>query len=433
MHLRNLLAAACCGLAFAALPATAGVNIQNWTTPTGARVYFVESHALPILDVEVAFAAGSAYDPPGKAGLASFTEKLIDSGAGDLDEEKIAERWVDLGARFSGSADSDRVTLSLRTLATPTERDGSLALLRTLLTSPKYPAEPLERERARAIANLKEAETRPEAIAARRFAQALYPNHPYGVLTSEAGYAAITRDDVVAFHRRFYGAKNQVISIIGDVTRGEAEAVARQLSEGLPGTEAAPPIPPVTMPNRETIRVAHPATQAHIEEGTPGFARGDADTFPLLVGNYVLGGGGFVSRLMAEVREKRGLAYDVHSYFAPRKQPGPFEMGLQTKRAQAGEALKLADATLAGFLKSGPSAAELKAAKQNLADGFALRLDSNAKLMGYLSVVGFYGLPLTWIDDYPKNVEAVTADQVRAAFARHVQPEHLVTVIVAGD
>jgi zinc protease len=167
--------------------------------------------------------------------------------------------------------------------------------------------------------------------------------------------------------------------------------------------------------------------------GLPSLRRGDPDFFPLLVGNYTLGGGGFVSRLMNEVREKRGLAYDVHSYFAPRKLEGPFQIGLETKRGQAAEALKVVDAALDRFLHTGPSAAELKAAKQNLVDGMALRIDSNAKLLGYLSAIGFYRLPMTYLDDFPKRVEAVTAEQVRAAFSRHVVRERLVTVIVADE
>jgi zinc protease len=181
------------------------------------------------------------------------------------------------------------------------------------------------------------------------------------------------------------------------------------------------------------IRIAHPAAQSHIYVGMPGVRRGDADFFPLLVGNYSLGGGGFVSRLMNEVREKRGYAYSVYSYFMPRKLEGPFQIGLQTKREQSAAALKVVNDTLSGFLKSGPTPAELKAAKQNLVDGLALRLDSNAKLLGYLSVIGFYGLPLDYLDTFAARVNAVTAEQVKAAFARHVKPEHLVTVIVAGD
>ncbi len=413
--------------------AHAGVDIQHWTAPSGARVYFVESHSLPILDLEVAFAAGSAYDPPGKSGLANLTQGLIDSGAGTLDEEQIAGKWVDLGARVSGGTDSDRATIGLRTLSSPTERNGSIALLHTLLTAPTYPADVLARERGRAIAALKEADTRPDAIAGKRFIQAVYPDHPYGVISTEASLQAIVRDDLVEFHRTYYTARNAVITIVGDVSRNEAEAIANDLTTGLPAGEAAKPLPPINLPKRETIRVAHPASQSHINIGTPGYARGDPDAFALLVGNYVLGGGGFVSRLMQDVREKRGLAYDVHSFFAPRKLAGPFEIGLQTKRQQGGEALGVTEAVLNSFLKTGPSASELKAAKQNLADGFSLRLDSNAKLLANVSVVSFFGLPLTWIDDYPGKVAAVTAEQVRAAFARHLDPQHIITVIVAGD
>ncbi|HNQ58779.1 MAG TPA: insulinase family protein, partial [Candidatus Desulfobacillus denitrificans] len=160
---------------------------------------------------------------------------------------------------------------------------------------------------------------------------------------------------------------------------------------------------------------------------------GDPDYIPLLVGNYVLGGGGFVSRLMKEVREKRGYAYSVYSYFQPQRQPGPFEVGLQTKRDQAGAALKVVEEVLAGFLEGGPSGEELKAAQRNLVDGFPLRIDSNRKLLEYLSVIGFYGLPLTYLDDFPRKVQAVTAADIRAAFARHVRPAHFVTVIVGGE
>ncbi|MCX8018216.1 MAG: insulinase family protein, partial [Rhodocyclaceae bacterium] len=170
-----------------------------------------------------------------------------------------------------------------------------------------------------------------------------------------------------------------------------------------------------------------------IHIGLPALRRTDPDYFALLVGNYTLGGGGFVSRLMKEVREKRGFAYSVYSYFGPRVLEGPFEIGLQTKREQAGEALKVVETVLGEFLANGPSAQELAAAKKNLIDGQALRIDSNAKLLGYLSLIGFYGLPLDYLDQFPRRVEAVTRDDVRLAFQRHVRPEHLITVIVAAD
>jgi len=432
-----LLAPFCLAIALASTAGHAGVNIEHWTAPSGARVYYVASRNLPMLDVQVDFAAGSVYSPPGKAGVAGLTVGLLDAGARVggtlLDEEQIAGRLVDTGARLSGSADHDRASLRLRTLTSQPERSSALELMRAVLIAPAFTEEVLAREKSRSISAIQEAATRPDSIAAKRFEEAMYPGHPYGVAASEASVGGITRDDLLAFWHDHYGARSAVVSIIGDVSRAEAEVIAQQITEALPLSPPEQPMPAVTLPQRETIRLPHPATQSHIHIGLPALRRTDADYFPLLVGNYTLGGGGFVSRLMQEVREKRGYAYSVYSYFAPRKLEGPFEIGLQTKRAQAGEAIKLVESVLDDFLRKGPTEAELKAAKQNLVDGQALRLDSNAKILGYLSLIGFYGLPLSYIEDFPRRVEAVTTRQVREAFARHVRPENLVTVIVAGD
>lgn len=416
-----------------AFPVHAGVKIAHWLAPSGATVFFVESHDLPMIDAQVEFPAGSAFDPAGKAGVASLAQGLLDAGAGNLDEEKLAESIADLGAQLSGSADNDRAGLSLRSLSSVKEREAALALMQTMLAKPAYSEAALAREKGRAISALQEAETRPDAIAAKRFAAAIYPNHPYGVSPDVASVSAITRDDLISFHHARYVANHAIVSIIGDVTRVEAEAIAQRLTAELPSSSDAINLPAITLPKADTIRVAHPAAQSHIYVGMPGIPRGDPDYFPLLVGNYTLGGGGFVSRLMNEVREKRGYAYSVFSYFMPRKQAGPFEIGLQTKREQSGDALKVVNEVLTGFLKSGPTPSELKAAKQNLVDGLALRLDSNAELLGYLSLIGFYGLPVDYLDTFQAKVNAVTAQQIRDAFARHVKPENLVTVIVAGD
>ncbi len=417
--------------------AHAGVEIQHWNAPSGARVYFVASPALPILDVRVDFVAGDAYDPPAKSGVASLTGGMLDSGvqfdATALNEEQIAEKLADLGAVLHASTDTDRTSLSLRTLSSTAERTAALALMRALLTAPTFPEDALARERTRLIAAIQEAETQPGHIAAKSFAAAIYPGHPYGLTPTVASVGRITRDDLLAFWRAHFSAKRAVVSIIGAVSRAEAEAIAQQLTAALPESTAPATLPPVVLPERKLVRLPHPATQSHITIGMPSLKRGEADFFPLLVGNYVLGGGGFVSRLMKEVREKRGYAYSVYSYFDPRKLEGPFQIGLQTKRAQADAAIQLVDSILADFLKSGPNPAELRAAKQNLVDGLALKLDSNAKILGYLSVIGFYELPLTYLDDFSRRVEAVTAEQIRAAFARHVKPAHLVTVVVAAD
>jgi len=413
--------------------AMAGVRIQHWTAPSGAKVYFVETRAVPILDVQIDFAGGGVFVPAAKSGLAGLTRSMLEAGAADLDEEKIAGRLVDIGAHLGGGVDSDRASVSLRTLSEKLERDAAIDLMRTVLSTPTFPQAVLDREKGRSIASIREAETRPDAIAAKRFAAAIYPGHPYGRSPTAETVGAITRDDVVEFYRRYYGAQGAVVSIIGDVSRAEAEAIAQRLTDALPpgGGNLVPP--EVTKPARATIRIDHPAAQSHVHVGLPAIRRTDPDYFPLLVGNYTLGGGGFVSRLMNEVREKRGYAYSVYSYFAPRKLEGPFEIGLQTKREQVGDALKVVDEVLAGYIAGGPTAKELAAAKKNLVDGFALRMDSNAKLLGYLSTIGFYGLPLTYLDDFPARVKAVTTEQVKAAFARHVKAESLVTVVVAAD
>ena len=188
-----------------------------------------------------------------------------------------------------------------------------------------------------------------------------------------------------------------------------------------------------SLPVASEQRIAHSAAQAHLMIGVPALKRGDPDFFPLIVGNYSLGGGGFVSRLMKEVRDKRGLAYGVQSYFMPMVQPGPFQIGLQTKKAQANEALQVVREVLAGFLADGPNEEELQAAKQNLVGSFPLRLDSNQKILDNVAAIGFFGLPLDYLDHYAENVEKVTAAQIKAAFARHVRPENMVSVIVGGE
>lgn len=419
------------------LEAAAGVKIEHWVAPSGAKVYFVATRAVPILDIQIDFAAGGIHVPREKSGLAGLTSNLLDMGAGDLDEEKIAGRLVDSGAHLGGGADSDRTSVSLRTLSSKPERDAALELMRTVLTQPTFPQLVLEREKSRAITNIREDETRPQVIAAKRFAAAMYADHPYGVSPTPDSISSITRDDLVNFHSTRYGANTAVVSIIGDISRAEAEAVAHYLTEALPtaanaASKTETP-PAVSKPQRTTLKIAHPAAQSHVHIGLPAIRRNDPDYFPLMVGNYSLGGGGFVSRLMKEVREKHGYVYSVYSHFSPRKLEGPFEINLQTRRDQVDAALKVVDEVLTTFIAQGPSEKELIAAKKNMVDGLALRMDSNAKLLAYLSTIGFHNLPLDYLDTFPDKIKAVTARQVQAAFARHVKAENLVTVVVAAD
>lgn len=415
------------------LPALAGLPIQHWQSASGARVFFVENHDLPILDVSINFAAGSSRDDPARPGVAALTKGLLPLGAGGMPEDQISNQLADIGANLGGDFDNDRAGLRLRTLSSEKERGSALALLSTVLQKPDFPQDVLEREKARWIAGLREAETQPESISGKAFTELLYGSHPYALqeaVTPEA-VTAITRDQLVNFYQKHYTRHNAVIAIIGDISRTQAEQVAEQLTAPLPAGTALAPLPPVALPQAAVEkRIPHHAAQSHILLGYPGIKRIDPDYFPLYVGNYILGGGGFVSRLTEEVREKRGLVYSVYSYFAPMQEAGPFQIGLQTKKEQTNDALKVVRETLKQFVEKGVTEKELKAAKDNLTGGFALRLDSNAKVLDYLAVIGFYGLPLTWLDDYVGKINKVTVAQIRDAYKRRIKPDNMLTVIV---
>jgi zinc protease len=421
---------------FVAANAWAGLNIQRWTTSQGARVYFVENHDLPMLDVNVGFAAGSAYDTPEKAGLGGMTQSLMSLGAGVWSEQQVAERLADVGAQMGGYFEQDRAGFTLRTLSSAKERDQSLALLAAVLAKPAFPAAVLEREKARAIAGLKEAATKPEYLADRAFTSAIYPGHPYGLPAdgSVETVSRLTRADLVAFHDRYCRAADMALAIMGDIDRAGAEKLANQLAADLPQGAAPPPLPKVAdlVSGKEQV-IPHPASQSHILIGQPGMTRDDPDYFPLLVGNYVLGGGGFDSRLIKEVRQKRGLSYSVYSYFMPLADKGAFQLGLQTRREATSEALKVVRDTLERYLADGPTDEELKQAKDNLVGGFPLRLDSNGKILSYLAMMDFYRLPSDWLDTYPKKVAAVTRDEVVKAMRARLKPADMVTVIVGGQ
>lgn len=417
----------------AAGSAVATPQIQHWQAPSGARVYFVEDHGLPMLDVAVNFPAGSGFDVAGKVGVASMTFGMLNLGAQDLSEDDIARKLADTGAQMGGQFDADRAGLTLRTLSSSAERVAALDILGHCLQQPLFPDLILQREKARLVSSLKEAETQPESIADKAFAKAVFGVHPYGWRTEVADAEKIQRAELENFYRAHYSAKHAVVALMGDLTREQAETIAQNLTANLPAGDADPRIAPVMIrihPSEQ--RIQHPASQSHILIGTPGVARNDEDYFPLYVGNYILGGGGFVSRLMNEVREKRGMAYSVYSYFIPMQQPGAFQIGLQTRKDQADESLGLVRQTLRTFVDKGVTEKELRAAKQNIIGGFPLRIDSNRKIIDYLSVIGFYDLPLTYLDDFTARVGKVTTRQINDAFKRRIDPDSLATVIVGA-
>lgn len=417
------------------LSVEAALTIQHWQTAQGARVYFVESHELPILDISVDFPAGSARDPSGKAGLAQLTHGLLDQGAGGLSDTDIAHRLADVGAVMGGALDRDRAGVGLRTLSSVAEKTAALDTLARVLQQPDFPQAVIKREKQRLIAGIREAEADPGAVADKAFYRALYGTHPYAHDASgdPAAIEKLTRSELQAFYRSHYSAPNVVIALMGDISRAEAETIALKLAAGLSKASGLPALPAPVAAAVSDARIPLPVTQSHVLLGAVGMTRTDPDFFPLFVGNYVLGGGGFDSRLMREVRDKRGYAYSAYSYFMPMTEAGPFQLGLQTKAAQAGDALKVARDTLRQFIAEGPSEAELAQAKSNLIGGFPLRVDSNKKILDYLSVIGFYRLPLDYLDTWVNKVSAVDVAAVKQAFARRLDPDKLVTVVVGAE
>lgn len=423
-----------CSLAATGM-AQAGLPIEQWRTKNGAQVLFVESRGLPMVQFRLVFDAGSARDSEGRAGIARLTNHMLKQGAGGLDADDIATRFEDVGAELSLDSQRDMATVELRSLSDLAVLDPAVDLLAKILASPTFSEKSLQRERVRALTGLELERQSPSAIAQRSFNETLFVGHPYQHYPSgdAAGLKAIGRKDLVDYHRQYYVAANAVIAIIGDISRIQAKDIAERLVGGLPKGQAAPPLPAV--PIRKSASRKHitfPSKQSHLFIGQPGIKRGDPDYFPLYVGNYILGGGGLVSRLSEEVREKRGLAYSVYSYFVPMRASGPFVIGLQTKNSQIDKALAIVNRIVKEFVETGPTAEEMDAAKKNLSGGFPLRIDSNQKIAEYLALIGFYGLTLSYLDDFVANVEAVTVEQVRDAYRRRVHPERMLTIIVGG-
>ena len=415
-------------------PVLAGPEIQSWNTSNGARVLFVAASGLPMVDVRVVFDAGSAQDGS-SPGLADLTNSLLNAGAGDWNADQIAERLEDVGAELGLGSERDMAWVSIRTLTEEQAFDRSMETLASILARPNFATDDLERMRKSMQTALRLGEQKPGTVAQKAFYRALFRNHPYAIPSdgTQESLAAITREQVVAFHQRYYVAANAVIAIVGALERVQAERLAEQLTGGLATGQPAPELPQVTpLQQMQQQRLQFPSSQSHILMGQPGMQRGDPDYFVLYVGNHILGGSGLVSQLSEEVREKRGLSYSVYSYFSPMRRNGPFLVGAQTQNSKVQQAIDVMRATLRNYIDQGPTQDELDAAKQNITGGFPLRISSNSRIVEYLAMMGFYRLPLDYLDRFVERVNAVTREQIHEAFQRRLNLDRFVTVVV-GD
>ncbi|MBA1188317.1 insulinase family protein [Pseudomonas entomophila] len=412
-------------------PARRTFDIQSWKTQEGARVLFVEARELPMFNLQVTFAAGSSQDGD-TPGVATLTNAMLNEGVPGKDVTAIAQGFEGLGAEFGNGAYRDMAIVSLRSLSAADKREPALALFAQVVGQPTFPQDSLARIKNQILAGFEYEKQSPEKIASKALFSHLYASHPYAHPSdgTPESVPPITLEQLRAFHAKAYAAGNAVIAIVGDLDRQQAEQVAARVSSSLP---KGPALPAPAMPSEPKAGMTHldfPSKQTHLMLAELGIDRADPDWPALSLGNQILGGGSFGTRLMSEVREKRGLTYGVYSMFSPMQVRGPFMINLQTRAELSEGTLGLVRDILTTYLKDGPTQQELDAAKRELAGSFPLSNASNASVVGQLGVIGFYNLPLTWLEDFMQQSQALTVAQVRDAMRRHLSAEKLVIVTV---
>ena len=430
-------------------------SIQSFRTAQGVEVLFVPARGIPMVDLAIEIDAGSRWDPVGLEGLAGLTASLSSRGlaaVGDrpaVSEEAVGQAMAALAIQRSESVSQDRVGIRYRFLSDAAVRNEAVAWAARQLADPAYDAAVVARERDRSVAGLRESLTRPQTLATRALWSSMYGDHPYGRQSTQASLQAIAADHLAAFHARFWRPERMSMALVGDLSLTEAKVLADALLAPLTQRIQDPShqalairsdvawlslLPAVPTAKATEIRQPHPANQSHIWLGLPLMSRSDRlDFFPMLVANHILGGGGFTARLTQEVREKRGLSYSVFSAVQPLAQPGPFFIGLQTQSNRTAEALSVVRAVLADFVQKGATEEELEAAKKNLLGGFALRLDSNRKLLDNLAQMAFYRLPLDYLDTWTARVAAVNQEDIADVLTRRLTLDAMTVVVVGGE
>ena len=410
----------------------AGLDIKTWETTSGAQVYFIQAKQIPIADIRVVFDAGSARDAK-QPGLGRLTNRLLSEGAGQFNADQLAKRLDQTGAQLGSGSLRDMAWLSLRTVTEQKTLQENMSVFSTILNKPTFPQDAIERNRKNMLVSLQASKQRPGALANKAFMKALYGDHPYAWPPggTETSLKQITSQDIKNHYRQYYVAKNATLAIVGALSVLQAKAISETITKGLSTGSKPTPLPKVKpLTQTKSVHIQHPSSQTHILVGQTGMKRLDQDYYALYVGNHAFGGSGLVSQLNTEVREKRGYAYSVYSYFSPMRQAGPFLMAAQTKNESAKDALHVMKSTLQQFIQEGIQEQQLTASKRNITGGFALRLDSNKKLVSHLSVVGFYDLGIDYLNQFSEKIQATHQQQVAKAFGQRIDPKQMLIVTV---
>jgi zinc protease len=417
-----------------ALPATANMVPQRSVLGNGMILLTSEQRALPMVSIELLIDAGSRHDAPKQEGLANLTARLLTYGTQRRTALQISETLDFIGASLSAGCGDDLATVSMTVLKK--DLGTGLELLAEVLTLSTFPQEEIDRQKQSIIASIKAREESPGDIAQRRFAAALYPQSPYGrpVEGSEASVKGLEQQSLKAFYERYYRPNRTILSVVGDISHQE---IARALNEAFrswpKGEPATAPVAPSKIGTVDTIRVNKDLTQANIILGHEGVGRENPDYYAIQVMNYILGGGGFASRTLDSIRNERGLAYSVYSYFSAEKGHGTFELVMQTKNDTALEAIRIAKAEIRRMREELVTEEELSDAKDYLTGSFPLRFDTNRKVANFLAQVEYFQLGLDYPDRYADFIKKVTREDVQHVAQKYLKPETLITVIVANQ
>jgi zinc protease len=418
-------------LGFAASPAQAAQKTEGVVSPGGVTAWLVEDHANPLIAVSLLFRGGAADDPAGKEGLAHFASGMLDEGAGEMDSRAFQDRLDALNVSFGFSASQD--VFSGRMLILSAHRDEAFALLRLALTQPRFDAEPLERMRETFQTQLRQRQESPAARAGDVLFAALFPDHPYGrpAQGTPAGMAAISAADLHAFAATRFTRDRLIVGVVGDVSPAELARLLDATFGGLPATSPLPPVPraaPQLSGGVATLDMPVPQAVARFAQAGPGRADPDWHAFQVMM--YVLGDGGFSSRLTEEIREKRGLAYGVDAESVPLAAAPLVIGGVGTQSARIGESLSLIRSEWEKMRRFGPTDAEVAKAKSFLAGSLPLRLNSSPAIARSLTSLQYFGLPPDEMDRRAAVLAAITPAQVRAVAARWLTPDKLSFAVV---
>ena len=414
----------------AVAPANA-VTIKSLDLGKNVDVWFAEDHTVPIVSLAVSLPAGSAYDPAGKDGLASFAASLIDEGAAGLNSRAFHGALADRAIQFRARVERDYMVVTITTLKENLPE--ALHLLQLALTRPRFDADAVARVRAQIIQSLQQDETEPPHVAQRAFMAAFFNGHPYGHEDdgSISSIAAITPDDLRGFARTHWVKGGLKIAIAGDIDAAAAAKLLGTTFQPLSGAVPAPP-PPVWRLGQPGIHVlAMPVPQPSVMFGLPGIMRADPDFMPGYVANYILGGGGFSSRLTDEVRVKRGLTYGITTALTAYNRASVMVGSVATRADAVRQTIDVVKSTMQNFASNGPTQQELDDAKTFLTGSFPIAFASDAGIANQLSAFQRQGLDVTYVSRRNALINAVTLDEVKRVAKKLYDPARL-TVVVAG-